>query len=192
MLNSARVGIKVLAFVATLGILAGCSGAGSSPSQGASQSPGARARSTASLPAADTTLTPGCFLTPAEVEAATGKTPTKPPEASTGPKGDKSCQFDLGGEVPAGGFGCNCLATNGPTDLEGELTAWLDNLPPGGEKVPGVGDGAYLRNASTGNDFWVARGRISIHISISFQFLTVAQFTTLANAAFDHIDAGEV
>jgi len=129
-------------------------------------------------------------LTQAEVEGATEKTLTRPPEASTGPKGDQSCLYYLGGAVPPGGFGCNCLSTNGPFDLQGQGTAWLDPLPSGGETVPGVGDGAYVLNASTGNDFWAVKGQTGIHISISYQFLTVDQFTTLANAAFAHIEAG--
>jgi hypothetical protein len=135
-------------------------------------------------------LTPGCFLTPAEVEAATDKTLTRPPEVSTGPKGDQSCLFYLRGEVPAGGFGCNCLETNGPFDLQGQGIAWLNTLPSGGETVTGVGDGAYMLNASTGNDFWAVKDQTGIHIGISYQFLTVEEFTTLANAAFDHIAAG--
>jgi hypothetical protein len=190
MLSRARVGIKLVASVAMLALLAGCSGTGSSQSPAASQSQEGSLSPTASLPAGDTTLTAGCFLTPAEVAAATGKTPIRPPEVSTGPKGDQSCQFYLGGEVPPGGFGCNCLGTNGPFDLAGQGTAWLDTLPPDSKPVPGVGDGAYIFNAATGNDFWAVKGQIGIHISISFQFLTVEQFTTLANAAFGHIEAG--
>jgi hypothetical protein len=185
-----------IAFMATLALLAGCATSGPSPKAGASLSAGpsqsqeASLQATGSLPAGDTTLTPGCFLTPAEVETATGKTLTRPPEASTGPKGDQSCQYYLAGTVPPGGFGCNCLATNGPFDLQGQGTAWLDPLPPGGETVPGVGDGAYMFNASTGNDFWAVKGQIGIHVGISFQFLTAEEFTTLANAAFGHIEAG--
>jgi len=87
-------------------------------------------------------------------------------------------------------FGCHCLATNGPFDLEGQGTAWLDNLPSGGESVPGVGDRAYVLNGSTASDFWAVKGQVGIHISISFQSLTVEQFATLANAAFGHIEAG--
>jgi hypothetical protein len=133
-------------------------------------------------------LTPGCFLTPAEVETATGKTLTKPPEASTGPKGDQSCQYYLEGTVPLGGFGCTCLSTNGPFDLPGGT--WLAPLPSGGETVPGVGDEAYLLTGSTASDFWAVKDQVGIHISISFQSLTVEQFATLANAAFGHIEAG--
>jgi hypothetical protein len=175
--------VRLLASMVSLALLVGCGGAGTSQSQGASLAP------TASIPASDTTLPAGCFLTPAEVEAATGKTLTMPPEGSTGPKGDQSCQYYFGG-APPGGFGCNCLATNGPFDLEGQGTAWLDPLPSGGETVPGVGDQAYMLNASTGNDFWVVKDQTGFHISMSFQFLTVEQFTTLANAAFGRIDAG--
>ncbi len=82
-----RPGVRLLASAATLALLAGCAMAGPSPKLGASvlpgpsQSQGASLAPTASLPAGDTTLTPGCFLTPAEVEAATGKTLTRPPEA---------------------------------------------------------------------------------------------------------------
>src|SRR6266545_1047195 len=123
-----RPGVRLLASAATLALLAGCAMAGPSPKLGASvlpgpsQSQGASLAPTASLPAGDTTLTPGCFLTPAEVEAATGKTLTRPPEASTGPKGDQSCLYYLGA-APPGGFGCNCLGTNGPFDLEGQGNA---------------------------------------------------------------------
>lgn len=196
MLNRVRLSVRLLASIATLGLLAGCGGAGTSLSPGASllpdpsQSQGASLAPTASLPAGDTMLTPGCFLTPAEVEAATGKTLTRPPEGSTGPKGDQSCQYYLGGAVPPGGFGCNCLGTNGPFDLEGQGTAWLDGLPSGGETVPGVGDQAYMLNGSTASDFWAVKGQTGIHIGISYQFLTVEQFITLANAAFGRIDAG--
>lgn len=185
-----------LTVMATLAFLAGCAASGPSPKPGASILPGASQSQeaslpvTASLPASDTTLTPGCFLTSAEVEAATGKTLTKPPEASGGPKGDQSCQYYLEGTVPPGGFGCTCLGTNGPFDLQGQGTAWLDPLPPGGETVAGVGDEAYMFNASTGNDFWAVKGQVGIHIGISFQFLTAEQFTTLANAAFGHIETG--
>jgi len=181
-------------FLATLALMAGCATGGSSPkagaslTQGPSQSQEASLQPTASLPAGDTTITPGCFLTPAEVEAATGKTLERPPEASTGPKGDQSCQFYLGGAVPPGGFGCNCLSTNGPFDLPGGT--WLNPLPSGGEAVPGIGDEAYLLNGSTASDFWAVKGQVGIHISISYQSLTVDQFATLANAAFGHIEAG--
>jgi hypothetical protein len=196
MFISARPRVGLPAVVATLAFLAGCAttGSGGKPevslTPGPSQSQEGSLPATASLPAGDTTLTPGCFLTPAEVEAATGKTLTKPPEASTGPKGDQSCQYYLEGTVPPGGFGCTCLSTNGPFDLQGQGTGWLDNLPPGGETVDGVGDEAYMFNASTGNDFWAVKGQTGIHISISFQFLTAEQFTTLANAGFGHIEAG--
>ena len=180
--------------MAILALVAGCGGTGTNQSPGASllSGPGQSARAssepTTSLPTGDTTLTPGCFLTPAEVEAATGKTLTAPPEGSTGPKGDESCQYYLGGAVPVGGFGCNCLSTNGPFDLPGGT--WLAPLPSGGETVPGVGDEAYLLNGSIASDFWAVKGQTGIHISISYQSLTVEQFKTLANAAFGHIDAG--
>jgi hypothetical protein len=183
-----------ITFVATLALLAGCATSGPSSKLGTSLLPGpsqsqeASPAATATLPAGDTTLTPGCFLTPAEVEAATGKALTKPPEASTGPKGDQSCQFYLEGTVPPGGFGCTCLSTNGPFDLPGGT--WLAPLPSGGETVPGVGDEAYLLNGSTASDFWAVKGQVGIHISISYQSLTVEQFATLANAAFGHIEAG--
>jgi hypothetical protein len=185
---------STITLIATLALLAGCATSGPSSKLGASTLPGpSQAQegslpATASLPAGDTALTPGCFLTPAEVEAATGKTLTRPPEASTGPKGDQSCQFYLGGAVPPGGFGCNCLSTNGPFDLPGGT--WLAPLPSGGEAVPGVGDEAYLLNASSASDFWAVKGQVGIHISISYQSLTVEQFATLANAAFGHIEAG--
>lgn len=185
---------RLLAFTATLALLAGCATSGPSSKGGASNVPGpsqsleASLPATTSLPAGDTTLTPGCFLTPAEVEAATSTTLERPPEGSTGPKGDQSCQFYLGGAVPPGGFGCNCLSTNGPFDLP-ERT-WLAPLPSGGERVPGVGDEAYLLNASTASDLWAVKGQVGIHISISYQSLTVEQFATLANAAFGHIEAG--
>lgn len=196
MLHRAGPSARLLASIAILALLAACGRAEPNPKPGVSllpgpsQSQGASLAPTASLPAGDTTLTPGCFLTQAEVEAATGKTLTMPPEGSTGPKGDQSCLYYLGGAVPLGGFGCNCLGTNGPFDLQGQGTAWLDPLPSGGETVPGVGDTAYMLNGSTGNDFWAVKGQIGIHISISYQFLTVEQFTTLANAAFGRIDAG--
>jgi len=186
---------STITFIATVVLLAGCATSGPSAHPGASLLPGksqsqeSSQAATASVPAGDTTLTPGCFLTPAEVEAATGKTLERPPEGSTGPKGDQSCQFYLGGAVPPGGFGCNCLSTNGPFDLQGQGTAWLDPRP-GGEPVPGVGDGAYLLQGSTASDFWAVKGQVGIHISISFQSLTVEQFVTLANAAFGHIEAG--
>ena len=131
---------RLLAFVATLAFLAGCATTGSGGKPDISLLPGPSQAQAASLPAGDTTLTPGCFLTPAEVEAATGKTLTRPPEASTGPKGDQSCQFYLEGTVPPGGFGCTCLGTNGPFDLPGGT--WLAPPPSGGETVPGVGDEA--------------------------------------------------
>jgi hypothetical protein len=79
------------------------------------------------------------------------------------------------------------LSTNGPFDLQGQGTAWLNNLPPGGQTVPGVGDGAYFLMQSTASDFWAVKGQIGIHISIAFQSLTVEQFTTLANAAFGRL-----
>ena len=178
-----------------LALLAGCGTTGPSPKSGASLLPGPSQSQPASLgptpsrPAGDANLPPECFLTATEVEAASGRTLTRPPEGSTGPKGDYSCQYYFGG-APPGGFGCSCLATNGPLDLQGEETAWLDTLPPGGEAVTGAGDQAYLLNESTGNDFWAVKGRTVIHIGISFQFLTAEQFTTLANAAFARIDAG--
>jgi hypothetical protein len=92
--------------------------------------------------------------------------------------------------MPPGGFGCNCLSTNGPFDLQGQGTAWLDTGPSGGETVDGVGDGAYMLNSATGNDFWAVKGQVGIHIGISFQLLTAEQFATLANAGFGHIEAG--
>jgi hypothetical protein len=184
-----------LATLAAVTVLVGCSGAAPSgplkPSQlvEASDSPTASASPEAGLPSGDTTLTAGCFLTPAEVEAATGHPLTSPPEASFGPKGDASCQYYLAGEPMVGAFGCHCLSTNGPFDLQGQGTAWLDPLQ-GGETVPGVGDGAYVLNGSTASDFWAVKGQTGIHISIAQQSLTVEQFTVLANAAFDHIAGG--
>ena len=173
-------------------LLAGCGGGKSSPSSvdslssAPSQSQATSLAPTASPPTGGTTLSPGCFLTAAEVEAATGNTLTGPPQGSTGPKGDQSCQYPLGGDVPPGGFGCHCLSTNGPFDLEGQGTAWLEPLS-GGETVPGVGDGAYMLKASTATDFWAVKGQTGIHISIADQTLTVDQFAALANAAFGHI-----
>jgi hypothetical protein len=181
--------------MAAVALLVGCSVAAPSgplkPSQlvEGSQPPTASPSPDAGLPSSDTTLTAGCFLTPAEVEAATGHALTSPPEASFGPKGDASCQYYLAGEPMVGAFGCHCLSTNGPFDLEGQGTAWLDPLS-GGETVPGVGDGAYVLKASTGSDFWAVKGQTGIHISISQQSLTVEQFTVLANAAFEHIAGG--
>jgi hypothetical protein len=186
---------RLLAPMAAVALLAGCSGAASSgllkPSQfvEASQSPTASLSPDAGQPSGDTTLTAGCFLTPAEVEAATGHTLTSPPEASFGPKGDASCQYYLAGESMVGAFGCHCLSTNGPFDLQGQGTAWLDPLS-GGEIVPGVGDGAYVLKGSTASDFWAVKGQTGIHISIAQQSLTVEQFTVLANAAFGHIAEG--
>jgi hypothetical protein len=124
------------------------------------------------------------------VEAATGDALTGPPDASFGPKGDASCQYYLAGEPMVGAFGCHCLSTNGPFDLEGQGTTWLDNLPSGGESVPAVGDGAYVVTGSTASDFWAVKGQTGIHISIAQQSLTVEQFTELANAAFDRIAGG--
>jgi hypothetical protein len=176
---------RLLAPMAVVALLVGCSGAAPSgplkPSQlvEASHSPSA----------SRSMLTAGCFLTLAEVEAATGHALTSPPEASFGPKGDASCQYYLAGEPMVGAFGCHCLSTNGPFDLEGQGTAWLDNLPSGGESVSGVGDRAYVLNGSTASDFWAVKGQTGIHISIAQQSLTVEQFTVLANAAFDHIAA---
>ena len=72
----------------------------------------------------------------------------------------------------------------------GAGTAWLNDLPPGGQTVPGIGDGAYLLKGSNGGDLWAVKGQTGIRISISFQFLTVELFTSLANAAFDRIAAG--
>lgn len=195
MLNRAHPGLRLLALMATLALLAGCGRFVPSPKPGVSllpgpsQSQGASLAPTASLPTGDATLPSGCFLTQAEVEAAAGKTLKMPPDGSTGPKGDQSCQYYFAG-APPGGFGCNCLGTNGPFSLQGQGTAWLDPLPPGGETVVDVGDQAYMFNASTGNDFWAVKGQTGIHIGISFQFLTVEQFTTLANAMFGRIDAG--
>jgi len=188
--------LRLLAPVAAAALLVGCSAAAPSgplkPSQlaEASQSPTASVSPEASLPSGDTTLTAGCFLTPAEVEAATGNALTSPPEASSGPKGDASCQYYLAGEPMVGAFGCHCLSTNGPFDLEGQGTAWLDNLPSEAEPVSGVGDGAYLLKGSTASDFWAVKGQSGIHISIAQQSLTVEQFTMLAHAAFGHIAAG--
>ena len=71
---------RLLAFTATLALLAGCATSAPSSKPGASLLPGPSQSQEASLPATaslapgDTTLTPGCFLTPAEVEAATCKT----------------------------------------------------------------------------------------------------------------------
>jgi hypothetical protein len=186
---------RLLAPMAAVALLAGCSGAVSSgllkPSQfvEASQSPTASLSPDAGQPSGDTTLTAGCFLTPAEVEAATGHALTSPPEASFGPKGDASCQYYLAGEPMVGAFGCHCLGTNRPFDLEGQGTAWLDNLPSGGESVPSVGDRAYVVNGSTASDFWAVKGQTGIHIGIAQQSLTVEQFTVLANTGFDHIAA---
>jgi hypothetical protein len=176
--------------VATVAFLAGCAGFGASSSAPASLEPGASLEPSASLPSGDQTLTAGCFLTPAEVEAATGRTLTRAPEGSFGPKGDASCLYYLEGELPIGAFGCHCLGTNGPFDLQGQGTAWLEPLPSDGETVPGVGDKAYLLNGSTGNEFWAVKGQIGIHLGIDGQSLTVEQFTVLANAAFDRIAGG--
>ena len=88
MLNRATPGAGLLISVTTVALLAGCVGAGGSSSPPASLAPGDSVALGASLPAGDTTLPTGCFLTAAEVEAATGKTLTGPPESSTGPKGD--------------------------------------------------------------------------------------------------------
>ena len=187
---------SLLAPLAALALLVGCSGTAPSgplkPSQlaEASQLPIASPSAGAGLPSGDTTLIAGCFLTPAEVEAATGNALTSPPEASFGPKGDASCQYYLAGEPMVGAFGCHCLSTNGPFDLQGQGTAWLDNLPSGGESVPGVGDGAYVFNGSTASDFWAVKGQTGIHISIAQQSLSVEQFTVLAEAGFTHIAAG--
>lgn len=186
---------RLLAPMAAIALLVGCSEAAPSgplkPSQlaEASQSPAATLSSMAGLPSGDATLKAGCFLTPAEVEAATGHALTSPPEASFGPKGDASCQYYLAGESMVGAFGCHCLSTNGPFDLQGQGTAWLDPIA-GGETVPGVGDGAYVLNGSTASDFWAVKGQTGIHISIAQQSLTVEQFTVLANAAFEHIAGG--
>jgi hypothetical protein len=188
MLNRATPGTRLLVSVATLALLAGCGRFEPSPKPGVSVLPAPSLAATASRPAGDTTLPTGCFLTAAEVEAATGKTLTRLPEGSSGPKGDQSCQYYFG-SAPPGGFGCSCLATNGPFDLQGQGIAWLEPLPPGGETVTGVGDQAYMLNASTGNDFWAVKDQTGIHISMSFQFLTVEQFSTLANAAFDRVAA---
>jgi hypothetical protein len=185
-----RPGARLFVCLATIALLAGCGRFEPSPKPGVSVLPDPSLAATASRPADDTTLTPGCFLTTAEVEEATGKTLARPPEGSTGPKGDQSCQYYLGGAVPVGGFGCNCLATNGPFDLQGQGTAWLDPLRPGAEIVSDVGDGATLLNGSNGGDFWAVNDQTGIHISISYQFLTAEQFATLANAAFDRIAAG--
>lgn len=188
---------RLLAPMAAIALLVGCSESAPSgplkpsPLAEASQLPAASLSSEAGLASGDTTLIAGCFLTPAEVEAATGHTLTSPPEASFGPKGDASCQYYLDGESMVGAFGCHCLSTNGPFDLQGQGTAWLDDLPSGGEDVPGVGDRAYIFNGSTGNDFWAVKGQTGIHISMSYQFLTAEQFTVLANAAFDRIAGGE-
>lgn len=180
-----------IAFAAAITLLTACSAAVPSGPLKPSQQVEASHSPDAGLPSGDTALTAGCLLTPAEVEAATGHTLSKPPEGSFGPKGDASCGYDLGGELPIGAFGCHCLSTNGPFDLQGQGTAWLDDLPSGGEDVPGVGDRAYIFNGSTGNDFWAVKGQTGIHISMSYQFLTAEQFTVLANAAFDRIAGGE-
>jgi hypothetical protein len=180
MLNRAHPGVRLVALMATLALLAGCGRFVPSPKPGVSLLPD---------PSQSQGAPSGCFLTQAEVEAAAGKTLTMPPDGSTGPKGDQSCQYYFGG-APPGGSGCNCLQTNGPFDLQGQGTAWLDDLPSGGETVVGVGDEAYMFNASTGNDFWAVKGQTGIHIYISFQFLTVEQYSTLANAMFARIDAG--
>jgi hypothetical protein len=185
--------LRLLALMAAVALLTGCTGAAPSgplkPSQlvEASTSPTASLSPDAALPSGEATLAEGCFLTAAEVEAATGHALTSPPDASFGPKGDASCQYYLAGEPMVGAFGCHCLSTNGPFDLEGQGTAWLDSLPSGGESVPGVGDGAYVFNGSTASDFWAVKGQTGIHISIAQQSLTVEQFTVLANAAFDRI-----
>ena len=176
-------------------LLAGCAEAGSGSPEpnllpGASEDQGASLTPTGSLAAGDTTLTPGCFLTPAEVEAATGRTLSGPPDVSIGPKGDVSCTFQLGGQVPAGGFGCNCLDTYGPFDLKGQGTGWFQTFPPGGQMITGVADGAYLVSGYTGNDLYAVSGQTGIHIGINFQFLTAEEFSTLANAAFAHLEAG--
>jgi hypothetical protein len=177
--------IGPFAAAAFLVCLAACGSASTSLSPGASLLLGASVVPIPSLAPSATTLTPGCFLTVAEVESATGHALSAPPEGSTGPKGDQSCSYALTGGAVAG-FGCHCLSTNGPFDLQGQGTAWLKTLP-GGQTVPGVGDGAYFLMQSTASDFWAVKGQIGIHISIAFQSLTVEQFTTLANAAFGRL-----
>jgi hypothetical protein len=175
--------IGLFAAAALLVCLAACGSASTSLSPGASHSLGASVVPSPSLAPSVATLTPGCFLTAAEVQSATGNALSAPPEGSSGPKGDQSCTYALTGGVVVG-FGCHCLGTNGPFDLQGQGTAWLNNLPRGGQTVPGVGDGAYVLVQSTASDFWAVKGQIGIHISIAFQSLTVEQFTALANAAF--------
>ena len=115
-----RPSARLLVCVATIALLAGCGRFEPSPKPGVSVLPAPSLAATASRPTGDATLPTECFLTAAEVEAATGKTLTMPPEGSTGPKGDQSCQYYLGGAVPLGGFGCNCLLTTGPFDLQGQ------------------------------------------------------------------------
>lgn len=167
-------------------LLASCAPGGAGDSTGAMETPSATVEASLEQPngsSTDAASQAGCFLTNAEVTAATGTTLLRPTEGSMGPKGDASCLYYLAPEQ-TGGFGCHCLSTNGPFDLEGQGTDWLKDLPAGGQMVSGVGDRAAYLAEGGGDELWAVKGQIGIHISIDYQHLSADQMSDLARAAF--------
>jgi len=184
-------GMRTIGSFAAMILLAGCAAGGgdSRDVASATATPGAAGAVTASpgAPSVSAEAPPeGCFLTDAEVMDATGTSLYRPTEGSFGPKGDGSCLYYLAPEQ-SGGFGCHCLGTNGPFDLEGQGTDWLKNTPGDGEMLSGVGDGAYYLAASRGDDLWAVKGQVGIHIGIDYQHLSAEQLSALANLALGRL-----
>ncbi len=182
-------GMRTIGSFAAMILLAGCAAGGGDSRDGASATAtqATQATSAQGSPSVSAEAPPdGCFLTDAEVMAATGTTLNRPTEGSFGPKGDGSCQYYLAPEQ-SGGFGCHCFGTNGPFDLEGQGTDWLKDTPGDGEMLSGVGDGAYYLAGTRGDELWAVKGQVGIHVGIDYQHLSAEQLSALATLALGRL-----